>query len=371
MSKNNSVNSDTQRKCKNCKSNVVNGRICLKCLSIYHNSCATKTKSCCDEIIQEEFTYVFKTNNEVNDVALTEEDYLKEENKLLKQIIKDKDIIIKDKEDIITLLNEKIISIEKLQSIKQSVVPEQCVDVIKSTEPKYSPKNGRQTQNPNSSKVNMLQPKQKVAQKADKHGEVPKKQRNKAITTSEVSLGVMEAQTMLKYNEIISLASNQACDESKVDDKNEAIKEQIKDGNWESQRRNRYNKRNIGKLDATDEKFKGDKQRIWLYLYKVSQQVHKEDIIEFLRRKTNDNGEEFIVKDLNENKRLKTFMVAGDLKFKDIFYSPTFWPKGVNYRRFDFNRHYEKYKTRNVLEDQSDNRPTSFLDGSHKKQKKQ
>lgn len=30
----------------------------------------TRTKSCYDEIIQEEFTYVFKTSNEVKDVNI-------------------------------------------------------------------------------------------------------------------------------------------------------------------------------------------------------------------------------------------------------------------------------------------------------------
>lgn len=208
MPENKNVNSDAKRKqCKLCKSNVINGRICLKCLSSYHNSCATRTKSCCDEIIQEDFTQVFKTTNEVKDVTLTEEDYLKEENGLLRQIIKDKDTIINDKENIINLLNEKIISLEKSRASKQSVVQEQqCIDVIKkSTEPTSTAKSGRQTKNPVSSEINHLQPNQKNSQTKDKLGENSKKQRDTAISINQVSLGVMEAQSMLKYNEIINL----------------------------------------------------------------------------------------------------------------------------------------------------------------------
>lgn len=73
--------------------------------------------------------------------------------------------------------------------------------------------------------------------------------------------------------------------------------------------------------EETEGKFKGDKK-----LYKVSQEVQEGDITEFLKRKTNDNEEEFIVQDLNENKRLITFMVSSEYKFKDLFYNPTFWP---------------------------------------------
>lgn len=50
------------------------------------------------KLIQEEFTD--EISNEVYDVVLTEEDYLKEKNKLFKHMIKDKDTIINDKENI-------------------------------------------------------------------------------------------------------------------------------------------------------------------------------------------------------------------------------------------------------------------------------
>lgn len=49
-------------------------------------------------------------------------------------------------------------------------------------------------------------------------------------------------------------------------------------------------------------------------------------------------------------------MVAADFRFKDNFYDPKFWPKGVCYRRFDFQLHREKIKQKTT-----DLRPNSFI----------
>ena len=54
-------------------------------------------------------------------------------------------------------------------------------------------------------------------------------------------------------------------------------------------------------------------------------------------------------------------MVAADFQYKEVFYQPSFWPKGVFFRRFDFNRHFEKYKTRHVInDDEKEARPNPF-----------
>ena len=79
----------------------------------------------------------------------------------------------------------------------------------------------------------------------------------------------------------------------------------------------------------------------------------EEDIKQYLKTKTANVDEEFIVKDLKEpgSSRFKSFMIAADFQYKEVFYQPSFWPKGVFFRRFDFSRHFEKYKTRHVIND--------------------
>lgn len=55
-----------------------------------HNSCATTAKSYCDDAVNEKFTYETKPNHNESDGFLSEEAYLKEENKLLKGMVIDK-----------------------------------------------------------------------------------------------------------------------------------------------------------------------------------------------------------------------------------------------------------------------------------------
>lgn len=129
-------------------------------------------------------------------------------------------------------------------------------------------------------------------------------------------------------------------------------------------RRKKSSKRNVGQSDVNNEKFTGVKPKVWLYLYKVTQNVMEDDIKHYLKTKTANNSDEFIVKDLKEpgSSGFKTFMVAADFQYKETFYEPSFWPKGVYFRRFDFNKHFEKYKTRHIINNESDNRPNSFLE---------
>lgn len=63
--------------------------------------------------------------------------------------------------------------------------------------------------------------------------------------------------------------------------------------------------------------------------------VNEEGIIKYLKKKTNES-EEFLVRDLKTGRKHKSFIVAADFKYKDEFYSPTFWPRGVGYRRCNF-----------------------------------
>lgn len=103
----NSTHDTTKKTCNYCKKSVNTGLCCDICHCIYHNSCAKKAKLCCESVPT--------TKYQVSDLdleSLSEISYLKEENKLLRQIIMDKDTIISDKDMLIVLLNEKITLIE-------------------------------------------------------------------------------------------------------------------------------------------------------------------------------------------------------------------------------------------------------------------
>lgn len=98
----NSTSGTIKRTCNYCKKPVNTGVCCDTCHTIYHNSCAKKAKLCC------ETTPATKYQAPDPDLeTLSEISYLKEENKLLRQIIMDKDTIISDKDMLIALLNEK------------------------------------------------------------------------------------------------------------------------------------------------------------------------------------------------------------------------------------------------------------------------
>ena len=60
------------------------------------------------------------------------------------------------------------------------------------------------------------------------------------------------------------------------------------------------------------------------------------------------NKDEFSVRELpTQESQNKVFMVSAPTDAKNEVYSPSFWPKGVGYRRFDFNRYRSHKYTQN------------------------
>ena len=89
------VSVSVKKICKYCNKNVTLGLTCETCDVTYHHSCAQRVKTCCDHPLQEKSKLTSHYN------TYTEQTFLKEENALLRQIIKDKDTIIMDKETLI------------------------------------------------------------------------------------------------------------------------------------------------------------------------------------------------------------------------------------------------------------------------------
>lgn len=207
----------TKKVCKYCKSNVLNGPECVKCNKLFHPSCAKRVKVCCEVKLGENM------RSENNDTFLTEEAYLKEENRLLKQIVADKDIIISDKENIILLLNEKIITLEEKLSKKHEETFTQFNNEHQiSLSTKKLNKVETTTTTKKDSGVNILRSKKIKSSGSKKYPELTGKQSKDMNHTSdtsalqggsnikidEVSQEILAIQTRKKCEEIINLANN-------------------------------------------------------------------------------------------------------------------------------------------------------------------
>lgn len=76
-----------------------------------------------------------------------------------------------------------------------------------------------------------------------------------------------------------------------------------------------------------------------MYIYRVKQKVTAENITRYLKSKL---GEDEDIS--SERSRLKCFMVGTNFRFKEDVYNPQIWPKGVAFRRFDFQKYRDSEK---------------------------
>ncbi|CAG9818936.1 unnamed protein product [Phaedon cochleariae] len=360
--------------CKYCKNNVLTGPSCVKCNVPFHNSCAKRVKVCCDMPLIE------NTQPEHSDASLTEEAYLREENKLLKQIVTDKDTIINDKDSIISLLHDKITLLEEKLcrnnnkndvfslSSKQNPSVNEAKNALSKTCSVESTKDNLANERVNKN-TNLLKDIPSEINRRDRSMEL---QVDSCIKSGEISKEIMKIQTLQKCEELINLVDSRPGtarldgEQPHFSGENDAAVPS-KEEKWNLvQKKNKHKKRAVGQADAENQnqKFKGQCPKVWMFLNRVNQDVNSEDIEEYLKTKIGNEGE-FIVKKLrtSEGSRFTNFMVAADLKFKNYFYSPSFWPRGVGYKRFNFDLYYQKYGIRDVLEGNVEvDRPISFLD---------
>lgn len=126
---------------------------------------------------------------------------------------------------------------------------------------------------------------------------------------------------------------------SKQTSESEQSKEAENRGRIVEQNNRRNYKKTIGTATA-DGEFGGRAPKVWLYVYRVKSEVTEDVILRYLADKTGEESSEFVVKDLKaRDGGYKCFMVAADFKYKDTFYDPGFWPRGVGYKRFNFRQH--------------------------------
>lgn len=86
--------------------------------------------------------------------------------------------------------------------------------------------------------------------------------------------------------------------------------------------------RSKDEADDLKGRFKGGNPKVWLYLYRVKSEVSEENLLEYLKQKTVDTEEAFVVKELktSEGRRFKEFMfvVAGKLSIQTILLQLSF-----------------------------------------------
>ena len=390
--------------CNFCKKPAVNRRVkCMNCATTFHKSCSIKkTKKCCDKQL-----YIDEDKQkEIEDIQVPSDDPTMEksvtlENKLLKEMnrdLRENILLLKEKighleaenfelkvtknketdnqkqivnlqEELINTISENMKTIFKnnfefitekinkldikINELSKGNAEEKQILSIQKPQTQIRNKSARSAK-----QINTGTPKQlNTGMSKQLNLETPKQYSSVVKETMSEQLKALEDRQLNIMKDIINLEANEC------DNKKETITtQQNNENNWQIvQKKKRGYKRNIGQSEDKENNFRGIRPKVWMYIYKVAQETTEEDISNFLKRKTGDKDEDFIVRDLKEQGKLKSYMVAADFKYKDDFYKTSFWPMGVNYRRFDFNRHFEKHKTRNIIFNENEERPESFL----------
>lgn len=301
--------------CKYCKKNAITGPNCKVCGTTYHNSCAQRIKMCCEQLFQE-IPIIENVNTHI-----TEEIYLREENYLLKQTIKDKDMIIKDKETLILLLNEKISNLEEFLKLKEE-------KTINKNTVSHSLKNLTD----NLEKT----PAQTTKQK--------RQERNS--TTKQTNLEVLQCKQTDIMKHLINLNDDII---NPTLSKNETSQKEEDPFQIVTYRKKRKEPKvqgeaDIGKDDEINSFMGRDvpEKKIWLFIGKVKDHVTEEMVTKYLQNKV---GERYIsVKEIDTYKKIKDnrcFKIGMSYDLKEEAYTSSFWPRGVVVYRYDFKK--EKY----------------------------
>ena len=327
MAENESDFSEKAKKvCKYCKKNVANGLVCKRCGAPYHNSCGSRIKTCCEQLLQE--VPIVDSPNQI----ITEEVYLREENLLLRGIIKDKDTIITDKESIISLLNNKILY---LQEQLKTITEEKTVNINK---------NKQQSKSKNiTDKIDLVEP-------------VTTKQKLNVITSkTQTNAEMIQSRQENIMKELINLNdANYDCPSKSVASSPQQKEEPFK---TVIPKKKRYREPKIcgeGQISKDDEinGFVGrepPQKKIWLFVTKVKDHVTKETVQKYIQNKIkSENMSNIYVGEIDTFRKVqdnKCFKVGLSYEHLEIAYTSAFWPKGVEVYRFNFKKE-EKYLNR-------------------------
>lgn len=339
---------------KCCKSKVSASAVCVTCGNIFHKSCLQRIRGSIQVIDETRMICCQTTNltssskvNEIDEVI--HENFaiekLKLENQMLKQILYETQVKcnLLHENNLMLKENKQLIE-EKMEELKKQIVEinikssnTKKVNTDKHMDYRSALKTQRNLNLKQDSKIS-----NQTSGNTDNCPNQPNHNLNYAhqenIERVEEKKGEYKDMTQLLHGELIAIS----------EDKDENQFQEV------VRRRNKNrSKKNIGMADGTegsDENgFAGVNRKLWLYVNRVKRHTTCNDIINYLKTKSNSKfKEEFSVKELKtQESQNKVFMIGAPYDAKDELYNDSFWPKGVGYRRFDFGKY------RNFLNDQS------------------
>lgn len=357
-----------------CCGKVVKVVVCVRCHGLHHISCAKRQNStkfinssmvtCCDNKQEQEEEESLPSLNLKNEK-------LAMENQLLKQIIEE----LREKNELLKQNNGLLL--EKIETIQVKNRRETYVSVC-SRETTAHDISG--AANYSASLSNAA----KKSNRRDRDGETPARRdaavRNPGVGTSDSgeqgSSGTLKNGTNeLQLQNTSQLSTGyggygrnnrenktvyeKEVKESRRGNESATVNNQGDDGKkppneseWKTfMGRRRRSRKTLGENEEENAEFIGVRPKLWLYVNRVCDSVSEEMIVKYLKEKTDSADKEFIVKMLGSKDGQKSFVVTADMKFKEALYSPSFWPAGVGYRRYNFRENK-----------QPGNNPAAFLE---------
>lgn len=182
--------------CKRCKLKVSSGYKCKKCASSFHERCAIKNNVilndkndvlCCESNNK----IIMAGSDEFLDVLESIDETQKVDYKVLKYIIRQKDIIIQELRDKIILLDEKILLLNKIDALQENKQKPKFAMSMKKVEVKSSPTE--------TTRLSMNDVSESNFSEINKHNE------NMTITSEQVASAIQQTETVMKCQEVISL----------------------------------------------------------------------------------------------------------------------------------------------------------------------
>lgn len=334
--------------CKHCSKKVLNKVKCSKCDHVFHPAClkqsaVQKNPECRHEVDN-------PSNNK--DEFLTETNFLKEENILLKQIIKDKDTIISDKDFLIELLRDKISLLENKQQNHQFLenIQMEIKNISMDSSQKTIPKNTNIAGAPANgivTNVNVVS-KQGHSNNAVVDSRCTDIEGDATSLEKQLASNIMEIQTKQKCNQIINLEND-----------NEDVDSQ----DFTKVRRRR--KKTMEGSGNGDDNFYGrqnNEKKIWLFITRIPDRINENNIENYIKSRTDSNN--ITVKKLHTRSSRKdnqSFLIGVEPHLKQQIYESNFWPKKVVYDRFNFKRGQHFLQNGQTLHTEEHGRPNSFL----------
>lgn len=339
-----------------CCEKIVKIVACVRCHGLYHVSCAKRQKSvkfinagsitcgCSGDEPACDGETRLKLQNEK----------LETENQLLRQIIeemKQSNEVLKQNNSLLLENIDLIVDKNRRQSDEKEKARMQERDNERAninTGPVTSyanAVNGNKPRNKDSVRTVRRNAAQNTSDELKKRGtsELPPQSQNLRRTLS--SAGPSRRNDGAENNERNETFVNNNDHDPGNNGRNESEDELEERQGWKPAKgRKRTFRKTLGQNEDENAGFLGVKPKIWLYINRVRSGVTEETILKYLKEKTKRTDEEFIVKFLGNGGGQKSFVVAADSQFKDMFYSPSFWPTGVGYRRFDFRTHRQSGK---------------------------